>query len=121
MEIVKLVYHSTAQFPSQEVYGLTSQIRRAAVSVPANIAEGCSRNSRKEFRQFLFISLSSLSELETLCLIARDLRYLKPENYILFEGLATQLRRQLLALLHKLLLGLSPDTRHLSQQTRISL
>jgi four helix bundle protein len=65
VELVKEIYQITGKFPSSEVYGLTNQIREAAISIPSNIAEGQGRNSAKEFQQFLSISLGSLAELET--------------------------------------------------------
>jgi four helix bundle protein len=65
MDLVSDIYKITESFPNKELYGLTNQIRRAAVSVPSNIAEGAARNSKKEFIQFLYIALGSLSELET--------------------------------------------------------
>ncbi len=70
------VYSSTAEFPSEEKYGLTSQIRRSAVSVPSNISEGAGRNSNKEFVQFLGISHGSSYELETQLIIAHRLKLL---------------------------------------------
>ena len=81
VEMVTLVYELTKQFPSDERFGLTSQIRRAAVSIPANIAEGAARQTDKEFHQFLSIAQGSSSELETELLIARNLGYLKTEDY----------------------------------------
>lgn len=69
------VYKLTNSFPKEEMYGLTNQIRRSAVSVPSNIAEGSARQGNKEFIQFLYISLGSLAELETQLLIASDLNY----------------------------------------------
>lgn len=75
MQLVKDVYARTSRFPQHEQYGLTAQIRRAAVSIPSNIAEGAARNTRREFRHFLGISRGSLSELDTQLLIARSLGY----------------------------------------------
>ncbi len=77
MELVKDVYALTSSFPQQERYGLTAQIRRAAVSIPSNIAEGAARNTRREFRHFLGISRGSLSELDTQLLIAKSLGYVE--------------------------------------------
>ena len=71
--LVKTVYASTDQFPKSEMYGLTSQMRRAAVSIPSNIAEGYTRKSRLEFLQFLSIAEASAAELETQVILARDL------------------------------------------------
>jgi four helix bundle protein len=73
MDMVTSVYKITVLFPKEEVYGLTSQIRRSAVSVPSNIAEGAGRNSEKEIKQILHIALGSLSELETQLLIAHNI------------------------------------------------
>jgi four helix bundle protein len=80
MDFVKGVYDVTAKFPAAEVYGLTSQIRKAAVSIPSNIAEGQGRNSSKEFRQYLAISLGSLAELETQLIIANKISYINLEE-----------------------------------------
>ena len=76
MQLAREVYQITEGMPKHEVYGLTSQIRRASVSVPANIAEGYGRNHRKEYVQFLGVANGSLKELETLLLLAHDLNYL---------------------------------------------
>ena len=69
------IYQLTQQFPSDEKFGLTNQIRRAAVSIPSNIAEGAARQSNKEFLQFLYIALGSCSEVETQLVIANNLGY----------------------------------------------
>lgn len=82
MDLVTSIYKSTRTFPQEELYGLTSQMRRASVSIPSNIAEGAARNSKKEFMQFLYISLGSLSELETQLLIANNLNYLQDIDQI---------------------------------------
>ena len=76
MSLVKMVYTLTQTFPKDELYGLTNQMRRAAVSIPSNIAEGAARSSRKEFAHFLSIARGSLSELETQLLISVDLGFL---------------------------------------------
>ena len=81
MIMVKMVYQLSNDFPKSETYGLTSQLRRAAVSIPTNIAEGSARNGNKELLRFLGISLGSASEVETLIIIARDLDYIKTDFY----------------------------------------
>ena len=75
VDLVIGVYEITKDFPREEIYGLTNQIRRAAVSIPSNIAEGAARNTDKEFAQFLYIALGSASELETQLIIAKKLNY----------------------------------------------
>ena len=80
MDMVTEIYRLTKPFPKEELFGLTGQLRRAAVSVPANIAEGQGRLSEREFRQFLGNARGSLSEMETHILIARNLGYLDEES-----------------------------------------
>ena len=79
MALVSSIYRASQGFPKEEIYGLSSQLRRSAVSVPSNIAEGAARQGPKEFAQFLNIAMGSISELETQLLIAVDLGYL-PES-----------------------------------------
>jgi four helix bundle protein len=75
------VYKTTSNFPKEELYGLTSQIRRASSSIPTNISEGCGRNSDKEFNQFLNIALGSASETEYLLILSKDLNYINIQNF----------------------------------------
>ncbi|MEO1288430.1 MAG: four helix bundle protein [Chloroflexota bacterium] len=79
--LVLSVYDATRQFPDDERYGLTSQIRRASASIPANIAEGCGKGSDAELARFMQISMGSASELEYHLLLARDLHYLNNTTY----------------------------------------
>ena len=74
------IYKLTSQFPENEKFGLTNQIRRCSVSVPSNIAEGCGRNTDKQLTHFLNIAMGSLSELETQIIISNELKYLNPDN-----------------------------------------
>jgi four helix bundle protein len=79
MDLVKDIYRATGDFPKHELYGLVSQLRRAAVSVPSNVAEGYGRNSRNELHQFVGTARGSLAEVETQIELARDLGYLRGE------------------------------------------
>lgn len=102
VDLVVGVYKATNSFPKEERYGLTSQIRRAGISIPANIAEGAGRYSRKEFAHFLSNAQGSASELETELIIAHRLGYL---SEALFSKLITELQR-----IGRLITGL---TRHI--------
>jgi four helix bundle protein len=77
--LVKNIYDITSLFPNEELYGLTSQLRRSGISIPSNIAEGFTRYYNKEFRQFLYIALGSCAELETQLIIANRLNYLEAD------------------------------------------
>ncbi len=102
MEIVKDVYELTGKFPKQEVYGLTSQMRRSAISIPSNVAEGFRRYHNNEYKQFLYISLGSCGELETQITIAKELGYIKNQTEAgLLESL-DHLGRMISSLIKKL-------------------
>jgi four helix bundle protein len=100
MTLVRKIYIVTRDFPKDEQYGLSSQLRRAAVSVPSNIAEGAARISKREFGQFLSMSRGSLAEIETQILIANDLGYLTDKEDIL--ALVSDLLRSISALMKSL-------------------
>ena len=104
MALVTKVYELTADFPSTEVYGLTSQARRSAVSIPSNIAEGSQKKTRKDFVNFLRIAKASSAELETQLLIAQNLKFvLKIELFRECLNLITEIQKMLSSLEAKLL------------------
>jgi len=100
--LVLEVYKATQTFPKQEVYALTNQIQRAAVSIPANIAEGCGKDSDAELKRFLLIAMGSASELEYLLLLAHDLAYLLDAPYQNLHADLVLLRKMLNAFIQKL-------------------
>lgn len=99
--LVKLIYNMTKKFPREELYGLTSQMRRSAVSIPSNIAEGAARNSKREFLYYLIVARGSLSELETQLIISKELGYEQDNNiydqlekvFALLSGLINSLKK----------------------------
>ena len=102
MDLVLAIYRLTDKFPQREIYALTSQMRRAAVSIPSNIAEGRSRNSRKDFTHFLRMAYGSVSELETQLLISGRLSLTDAKEYALSESLLSEVSRMLHAMIKKL-------------------
>jgi len=96
------IYKTTAKFPKSENYGLMSQMRRSAVSIPCNIAEGFNRYHNKEFRQFLYISLGSCAELETQLEISRELKYFQEDEYGMLIKEITILSKMLRSFINKL-------------------
>ena len=96
------VYQLTSSFPKDELYGLTSQVRRAAASIPANIAEGCGRNGDAELGRFMQIAMGSASELEYHLLLARDLSFLSEEVYSRLNLEVTEVKRMLASFIKKL-------------------
>jgi four helix bundle protein len=101
-EIVLDIYGATKLFPKEESYGLTAQVRRAAISVPSNIAEGFNRFHNKEYRQFLFISLGSCAELETQIEISSDLGYIDEKTKTMILEKIDHVSRMLRSLIKKL-------------------
>jgi four helix bundle protein len=98
MSLAKLVYEATASFPESEKYGITSQIRRASVSVPSNIAEGADRASTKDFIRFLNMSLGSLAELETQMLLSKDLTFISEHKTSEIVMQITRIRKMIVSL-----------------------
>jgi|SRR6266487_329461 len=96
------VYKSTQDFPKQELYSLTNQIQRAAVSIPANIAEGCGKDSDAELKRYFLIAMGSSSELEYLLLLAHDLGYLQANIYQSMQNELVKTRKMLNAFIQKL-------------------
>jgi four helix bundle protein len=101
-EITLVVYQRTRDFPKEEVYGLTSQIRRASASIGANIAEGCGRRSDPEMRRFVQIARGSANELEYHLLLAKDLNILTTEEFLDLEARVLEIQRMLAALVQRL-------------------
>jgi four helix bundle protein len=102
LDLVLEIYRLTENFPTDEKYGLTSQMKRSAVSIPSNIAEGRRRGSRKDFRQFLIIAYGSGAELETQLEIAKRLPFGKNLDYILIDQLLSEVMRMLNKMLSSL-------------------
>lgn len=102
VRLCKEVYEATEKFPKSEIYGITSQMRRSAVSIPSNIAEGRSRNTTKDFLHFLSIALGSASELETQIEIAKELSFLEERKYININELLVEVSKMIMGLMKKL-------------------
>jgi four helix bundle protein len=100
--LVLEAYKGTIGFPREETYGLTSQIRRSAVSIPANIAEGCGRSGDAELARFMLIAMGSASELEYHLLLAKDLDYLDPLQYEDLAEKTQEVKRMLAPFINKL-------------------
>ncbi len=96
------IYKATSTFPKEELYGLTSQMRRAAISIPSNIAEGRHRGTRKDFAQFLRIALGSCAELQTQVEISKSLGYIKQIEYIKNSGLLDEVSKMINVMIRKL-------------------
>jgi four helix bundle protein len=100
-ELALAAYDATSNFPKQEMFGLVSQIRRCATSIPANIAEGCGRRGNGEFHRFLQIASGSASELEYHLLLSRDLKFMDAETHRSLNHLVEEIKRMLASLSRK--------------------
>ncbi|MEX0722118.1 MAG: four helix bundle protein [Balneolaceae bacterium] len=101
IDLATSLYSITKNHPKEEKYGLVSQMRRAAVSISSNIAEGAGRNSDKEFRQFLNIAFGSCSELETQLIISKRLAYLSPSDFEKLSSHLTEIQKMIYTLIKK--------------------
>jgi four helix bundle protein len=101
-QLALAVYKATKSFPKEELYGLTSQIRRASISIPTNIAEGCGRNTDADFARFLQIAMGSASETEYQLILAYDLEFLSKESYDELHANVEEVKRMLASFLKTL-------------------
>jgi four helix bundle protein len=102
MDLVIEIYRTTENFPSQEIYGLTNQIRRAAISIPSNIAEGAARQTKKEFTNYLHMAQGSLSELDTQIELASRLGYFDQETFRMLDERLERIDKMITGLIHHL-------------------
>lgn len=107
MLLVKEIFKITQSFPKSEMYGLSSQLRRASVAIPSNIAEGSGRRSKKELLQFYSIAYGSALETETQLLIAKDLGFAKTADFVTVEALLTEILKMLNAIMRNLKIQMS--------------
>lgn len=106
INLVVEIYKLTDNFPKSELYGLSSQMRRCAVSIPSNVAEGRRRGSKKEYRQFLIIAFGSGAELEIQIIIAKKLSFLPTKDYLMID----QLLNEIMKMLNKMISNLQPTS-----------
>jgi four helix bundle protein len=102
MSLTTKIYNSTKQFPKEEIFGLTSQIRRSSISIPSNIAEGFGRDSNKEYLRFLNISIGSLFEMQTQLEIAKNIQYLNEEEFNNLYKNSREIERMLVSFISKI-------------------
>lgn len=100
MELAKKVYQLTANFPKEELFGLVSQMRRCAVSIPSNIAEGYGRGTNAELIHFLYISLGSSNELDTRLELSRRFAYVNDEDFIMLDALNNSVNKMIQSLIY---------------------
>lgn len=98
-ELTLSIYKLTNKYPKSEIFGLTSQIRRAASSIPANIAEGCGRNSDADFKRFLYISFASANELETYITLSKDLNLISQDDFLEIDEKVIVVRKMIYSMI----------------------
>jgi four helix bundle protein len=116
-QLTLAIYKASTTFPKEELYGLTSQIRRAAVSIPANLAEGCGRDSQPELLRYTRIAMGSASELDYELRLAHDLNWLNESNYQQISNELTSVRRMLNAFSRKLMSNLQNSSPNIQNPT----
>ncbi len=110
IKLAKAVYQLTANYPLEERFGLTNQMRRCSVSIPSNIAEGFGRSSNKELVQFLYISLGSSNELDTQLTISYELSYISENQFLEIGKLNNEVSKMLLSLIYRRKNGLDSNS-----------
>lgn len=111
LTLAKKVYQVTGNFPTEERFGLVNQMRRCAVSIPSNIAEGYGRGSDKELLRFLYVALGSSNELETQLILSLELSFMKEEDSRMLQGLNTEVNKMILSLIYRQKNGLDKNSR----------
>lgn len=111
LTLAKKVYQVTDNFPTEERFGLVNQMRRCAVSIPSNIAEGYGRGSDKELLRFLYVALGSSNELETQLILSLELSFMKEEDSRMLQGLNTEVNKMILSLIYRRKNGLDKNSR----------
>ena len=110
LTLAKKVYQVTGNFPTEERFGLVNQMRRCAVSIPSNIAEGYGRGSDKELLRFLYVALGSSNELETQLILSLELSFMKEEDSRMLQGLNTEVNKMILSLIYRRKNGLDKNS-----------
>ena len=108
-EFTLKVYEVTKQFPREEIYGMTSQLRRAASSIPANIAEGCGKFTSQDFARYLNIALGSANESEYFILLSKDLKFISLDDYTIINQIINEIKAMLISLISKVRLNNDKD------------
>jgi len=108
-EFTLKVYEVTKQFPQEEIYGMTSQLWRAASSIPANIAEGCGKFTSQDFARYLNIALGSANESEYFILLSKDLKFISLDDYTIINQIINEIKAMLISLISKVRLNNDKD------------